>query len=84
MAKELRDSLDLEVEIMTSRMNQIETKLATKSLQSRFGLSVSLVISGLSHEEDKDLLSKGSAEIRSELRSGANPGSGGVYPRVRH
>lgn len=57
-AKELRENLDLEVGIMSSRMESIEAKLANKSFKPSFDPSVSLVITGLQQEDNEDLMFK--------------------------
>lgn len=58
MAAELRANLDMEVGIITSRMERIETKIAEKCITASFEPNVSIIIVGLQQEDNEDVMAK--------------------------
>ncbi|KAK7925469.1 hypothetical protein WMY93_007779 [Mugilogobius chulae] len=67
--KEMRSNLDLEVSIMSSRMDNIEEKMSKKDARGKlFDPDVSLVIVGLPQAEGEDLEAKVNELLREGLR----------------
>lgn len=69
VAKELHDNLDLEVGIMSTRMEKIETKLSSNQLRGKpFDPKVSPVVVGLPESDGKDVEAKVKQLLRDRLR----------------
>lgn len=68
VTQEMRQNLDLEVGIMCSRMDNIETKMNSIQVRGKpFDPDVSLVIIGLLHTEDEDVEAKVNRLLREGL-----------------
>lgn len=69
VVKEMCHNLDLEVSILSSRMDSIEMKMNTKETRGKpFDPDVSLVIVGLPQEEGEDVEAKVKVLLREGLR----------------